>query len=63
MSEPERTDSNDGPTPHEFLAALMRLSPEDAAKARANSPARRRRKPQEGPVHDYGDAGSDDNDR
>jgi hypothetical protein len=49
--------------PKDFLRALMKLSPEDAAKARANSPARRRRKPQEGPVNDYGDDGSADNDR
>lgn len=55
MSEPEGTDSA-GPTPREFLQALLRLSPADAAKARANSPATRRRKPQEGPYHDGDDA-------
>jgi hypothetical protein len=47
--------------PTEFLRALLRISPEDAAKARANSPARRRRKPQEGPYHNYGDDSSEGN--
>jgi len=63
MSEPEGTDGSDGPDPREFLAALMKLSPEDAAKARANSPARRKRKPQEGPFHDYGEGEPDGSDR
>jgi hypothetical protein len=41
--------------PEEFLRALLRISPEDAEKAREQSPATRKRKPPEGPTHDYGD--------
>jgi hypothetical protein len=46
---------NESVDPTEFLRALLRISPEDAAKAREQSPAPNRRKPQEGPYHDYGD--------
>jgi hypothetical protein len=59
MSTPDSSDS-DGPTPREFVQALLRLSPADAEKARANSPATRRRKPQEGPLHECGDDESED---
>lgn len=38
--------------PVAFLRALMKISPEDAEKARDESPAPAG---QEGPVHDYGD--------
>lgn len=42
-------------TPEDFLRALLHISPEDAEKAREESPATRPRKPSEGPRHDYGD--------
>jgi len=47
-------DSDDQPDidPAEFLRALLRVSPEDAEKARDDSPAPAG---QEGRVHDYGD--------
>lgn len=45
--------------PTEFLRALLHIKPEDAERARQNSPATRRRTPQEGPYHDYGDDRSD----
>jgi len=41
--------------PGEFLRALLHISPEDAEKAREDSPATRKRKPADGPVHDYGE--------
>lgn len=41
--------------PVEFLRALLKISPEDAEKAREQSPATRKRsKKQEGPTADYG---------
>lgn len=42
--------------PGEFLRALLKISPEDAEKARKSSPATRKRPDkQEGPTGDYGD--------
>jgi hypothetical protein len=41
--------------PKEFLRALLHISPEDAEKARQDSPANRKPEGQEGPYHDYGD--------
>jgi hypothetical protein len=46
--------------PREFLRALLHLKPEDAERARSESPATRPRKPPEGPHHDYGDDGPED---
>jgi len=46
--------------PKEFLRALLRMSSEDAEKARQDSPATRPRNPPEGPRHDYGDDGPQD---
>lgn len=48
--------------PTEFLRALLKISPEDAEKAREQSPATRKRpgtEKQEGPTADYGGGGSD----
>lgn len=52
MEEPARESEVD---PQEFLRALLRISPADARKARANSPAPRKHKSQEGPYQEYGD--------
>lgn len=42
-------------TPQEFLRALLKISPEDAERAREQSPATRKRpKKQDGPTADYG---------
>jgi hypothetical protein len=60
MTEPGDEESVD---PTEFLRALLRISPEDAAKARKQSPPTRNRKPQEGPYHDYGDDQPDSEDQ
>jgi len=53
-------DDNQPTTPQDvdpttFLAALLRLSPQEAEQVRIASPAPRRRKPQDEPHHDYGD--------
>jgi hypothetical protein len=54
--ERQPTASDDAEVdPKAFLAALLRLSPEDAEQARQASPATRKRKPPEGPRHDYGE--------
>jgi len=49
--------------PIDFLRALLHIKPEDAERARKNSPTTRRRTPQEGPYHDYGDDQPDGEDR
>lgn len=52
------TEQNDAPgiDPEELLRALLHISPEDAEKAREQSPATRKRPgKQEGPTVDYGD--------
>lgn len=46
-------------SPKEFLRALLRISPEDAEKAREDSPATRKPKGPEGPTHDYGEDDSE----
>lgn len=50
-SEPESVPDVD---PKDFVKALLHISSEDAEKAREDSPATRKRKPPEGPRHDYG---------
>jgi hypothetical protein len=45
--DPEQVD------PKEFLRALLRLSPDDARKAREASPPPPESDGQEGPFHDY----------
>ncbi len=51
----EEPSANSGVHPRDFLRALLHISPEDAEKARDDSPATRKRKPPEGPAHDYGE--------
>ncbi len=58
MPEHDGRDAEDV-DPIEFLRALLHIKPEDAEQARANSPATRRQRPQEGPYHDYGDDRTD----
>ena len=48
MSDKADGSEPEGVSPSDFLRAMLRLSPEDAAKARANSPAARRRRAPEG---------------
>ncbi|HEX8081338.1 MAG TPA: hypothetical protein VF557_14100 [Jatrophihabitans sp.] len=56
------SDNPDAPEvdPREFVRAMLHISPEDAKKAREQSPAARKRKPPEGPVHDYGEDSPED---
>lgn len=51
---PATPSDEDEITPTAFLAALLRLTPEDAERVRLASPPTRRPKPPEGPRHDYG---------
>lgn len=48
-------DGTEPVDPKEFLRALLHIDPKDAEQARKDSPASRKRKPPEGPRHDYGD--------
>lgn len=51
-----REDESQSVDPEDFLRALLKISPEDAEKAREQSPATRRRpEKQEGPTADYGE--------
>ncbi len=54
--EPEPQDID----PEDFARALLRISPQDAKTARERSPATRKRKPPEGPIHDYGEDSPED---
>ncbi len=51
---PPTTPESSSVDPKAFLAALLRLSPEDAKRVRSASSGSRKRKPVEGPHHDYG---------
>lgn len=53
--EPDRDRQVSHPDPKDFIRALLRIKPEDAERARDDSPATRKRKPPEGPRHDYGE--------
>lgn len=54
MAMPDQ-DETEPVDPKEFLRALLHISSDDAEKAREESPATRKRKPPEGPRHDYGE--------
>ena len=51
----DQADAGQAIDPKEFLRALLHISPEDAKKVRDATPATRKRKPPEGPRHDYGE--------
>jgi hypothetical protein len=51
----QASSDDDEIDPKDFLRALLRISPEDAKKVRERSPVTRKRKPPEGPHHDYGE--------
>lgn len=53
--EDDGAATDDAVDPKDVLRALLHISPEDAEKARENSPATRKRKPPEGPAHDFGE--------
>lgn len=55
MREPQEEDQQSEIDPEEFLRALLRISPQDAEQARADSPEPDGQEGHEGPYHDCGD--------
>ena len=57
---PDKEEEQARVKPEDFLRALLKISPEDAAKVREDTPGTRKRpEPQTGPERDYGDKDPD----